>query len=314
MSEIGTYSEVLRLNYDPTHTTSLRNAFSNDVRRRFKELKKVIIQAVVVQDCFGFRNKVTALQLTTPGAGAFNFLRDPAKAEAFLRWLKRQEERGILTTVQIEQIGHAVNDAWINLYILDSYKRGIMRARWELQRAGIKIPESNTLDVALGSPFHIDRIGLIYTRAYSELIGITTAMDSLISQVLSQGMIEGDSAALMARKMISVIDGSDAGTLGITDKLGRFIPAERRAVMLARTETIRAFHLAAIQEYRNWGVAGVFVKAEWQTAGDDHVCPTCASMEGKVFTLDEIEPLIPNHPNCRCIALPYIEDIVQYYK
>ena len=29
----------------------------------------------------------------------------------------------------------------------------------------------------------------------------------------------------------------------------------------------------------------------------------------KIFTLDEIEPLIPLHPQCRCVALPYIEDL-----
>jgi SPP1 gp7 family putative phage head morphogenesis protein len=84
--------------------------------------------------------------------------------------------------------------------------------------------------------------------------------------------------------------------------------------MLARTEVIRAFHLAAIQEYRNWGLADVYVQAEWQTAEDGRVCPKCAELQGKIFTLDEIEPLIPLHPYCRCIALPYIEDIIKYLK
>ena len=50
----------------------------------------------------------------------------------------------------------------------------------------------------------------------------------------------------------------------------------------------------------------VIVKAEWMTAGDDRVCPICASLQGQVFSLDEIEPLIPRHPNCRCIALPLL--------
>ena len=42
----------------------------------------------------------------------------------------------------------------------------------------------------------------------------------------------------------------------------------------------------------------VLMQAEWSTAGDDRVCPECASLEGKVYTLDEIEGLIPVHPNC----------------
>jgi SPP1 gp7 family putative phage head morphogenesis protein len=102
------------------------------------------------------------------------------------------------------------------------------------------------------------------------------------------------------------------GDLGITDTLGRFIPAQRRAEMLARTEIIRAHHLATIQEYRNWGVLGIYVKGEWKTAGDDRVCSQCASLEGNIYTLDEIESMIPLHPNCRCIALPYIEELNKY--
>jgi SPP1 gp7 family putative phage head morphogenesis protein len=102
------------------------------------------------------------------------------------------------------------------------------------------------------------------------------------------------------------------GDLGITDTLGRFIPAARRAEILARTEIIRAHHLGTIQEYRNQGLLNIVVKAEWKTAGDDRVCTKCASLEGKVFTLDEIEPMIPAHPNCRCIALPYVEELLKY--
>ena len=36
-------------------------------------------------------------------------------------------------------------------------------------------------------------------------------------------------------------------------------------------------------------------------------------MEGKIFSLDEIEGMIPLHPECRCIALPYIEELQKYY-
>jgi SPP1 gp7 family putative phage head morphogenesis protein len=63
--------------------------------------------------------------------------------------------------------------------------------------------------------------------------------------------------------------------------------------------------MATIQEYRNWRLAGVTVQAEWLTAGDDRVCERCASLQGRIFTLDEIEGMIPVHPGCRCIALPH---------
>lgn len=165
----------------------------------------------------------------------------------------------------------------------------------------------------MGTPFHMDRVGVLFTRVYNDLKGITEQMDAQISRILAQGMIDGDGPALIARKLIAVINGEGIDKLGIRDTLGRFIPAMRRAEMLARTEMIRAYHLATIQEYRNWGVLGIKVLGEWKTAGDDRVCEECASLEGKVFTLDEIEPMIPVHPLCRCLALPYIEELQKYY-
>jgi SPP1 gp7 family putative phage head morphogenesis protein len=77
---------------------------------------------------------------------------------------------------------------------------------------------------------------------------------------------------------------------------------------------IRAYHLAAIQEYRNWGAEGVYVMAEWVTAGDDRVCEKCHELEGKRFTLDEIESMIPFHPRCRCIAMPVLAEHDKDYK
>jgi len=73
--------------------------------------------------------------------------------------------------------------------------------------------------------------------------------------------------------------------------------------MMARTEIVRAHHVANINEYRQWGVKGVEVQAEWATGGFG-VCPQCAEFQGRVFTLDEIEALIPKHPNCKCVAIP----------
>lgn len=161
--------------------------------------------------------------------------------------------------------------------------------------------------------FVVHNCGLLFTRVYTELKNITSAMDLQISKVLSQGLIDGDGPRLLARKLISTINGTGMGDLGLTDTLGRFIPAQRRAEMLARTEIIRAHHQATIQEYRNWGIEGITVLGEWMTAGDERVCFRCSSLQGKIFTLDEIEPMIPLHPMCRCIALPWIKELQKYY-
>jgi SPP1 gp7 family putative phage head morphogenesis protein len=311
MNEVITYQQVK--NYDPTHTTSLRNAFSRNMNRRFAELASVVRKAITVDDCFGLKIKTHTLQMSTPGKEAFNFSRSSDKVEAFMTWLQKQVDAGI---IDFQQVGSSVESAWTNMYISDSYKRGVIRARYEMMRAGMNIPsidDSGGIGVSMMNPFHVDRVGLLFTRVFSDLRGITSAMDSQISRVLAQGMADGDGAVLLARKLVAIINGTGMGELGITDTLGRFIPAGKRAMLLARTEIIRAHHLATIQEYRNWGVEGITVLGEWKTAGDDRVCEKCASLEGQIFTLDEIEPMIPLHPLCRCISLPYIEELQKYY-
>jgi SPP1 gp7 family putative phage head morphogenesis protein len=231
--------------------------------------------------------------------------------------LRNEMRREILQVSNINAIGESIDAAWTNMYIADSYKRGLQRGRIELTRAGYtgipSIEQTGGIDVSFNTPVNIDRVGTLYTRVFNDLKGITDAMDTQISRVLSQGMIDGDNPRTLARRLNKIITGRGEN-LGITDTLGRYIPGKRRAQMLARTEIIRAHHLGTVQEYRNWGAEGVHVQAEWITAGDNRVCDQCQSLVGTwnkqhfttfIYTLDEVQGMIPVHPNCRCLALPY---------
>jgi SPP1 gp7 family putative phage head morphogenesis protein len=302
------HTEILTNTYDPTRTTRLRNAMVKELRRRFRELKQLIKTAIVDKDCFGLAP--THYQMTPPVDRQFAFSRSADKVAAFMEWLQGQVDAGLLEVRELRQVGKSVNAAWSNRYIFDSYKRGVIRARYETEKAGYKVPtieQTGGIEISMATPFHVDRLGLLYTRMYTELKGtVTEMMDKQISRVLSQGIADGDNPRLLAKKLVATIDGTGLGELGLTDKLGRFIPAERRSEIIARTEIIRAHHVATIQEYRNWAVEGVMVKGEWKTAGDDRVCDDCAEMEGHIFSLDEIEGMIPKHSQCRCVALPYL--------
>lgn len=300
--------------FDPTHTTALRNAFAKDAKRRFKELEKVIWQAIVVDDCFGLNRGMTLHQMGTPGHAAFAFATSEAKVTEFMKWMNTQVNNGILTVKDLNQLGSPTNGAWTNKYVYDSYRRGVIRARYELQKAGFGVPsieQTGGAEISMGTPFHMDRLGVLYSRVFSELKGITQAMDGQISRVLTQGIMDGDNPRLLARKLVSTINGVGMGDLAIRDTLGRFIPAERRAGMLARTEVIRAHHQATIQEYKNWGLTGVTVRAEWSAVGDSETCERCASMSGMVFPLDVIQGMIPAHTHCRCIAIPTMRTITK---
>lgn len=255
-------------------------------------------------------------EFNTPQRASFAFPRSADKVEKFRLWLDKQIKNGILEVGELNQLGTGINGAWTNKYIFDSYKRGVIRARYELKKAGYDVPTieaTGGIAMSMSTPLHLDRVGLLYTRAFSELKSVTSQMDTQISRVLSQGIADGDNPKLLARKMRAVITGSGSGDLAITDSIGRFIPAKRRAEMIARTEIIRAHHQATIQEYRNWAAEGVRVRGEWKTAGFG-VCPECAELEGHIFDLDKIESMIPLHPNCRCVALPVIVEKDDKYK
>ncbi|MEW5725354.1 MAG: minor capsid protein [Thermodesulfobacteriota bacterium] len=289
-----TLNTVLRR--DPTRTTSISKRFSQEFGRRFRWLKGEIRKAVIDQDCFGLSGSSFPMTLAAPSPRQFDFPRLADKVEAFMEWLKEQERAGILEVTQRPGFRRiSVEEPWTNIYLRHAYQRGIVRARQELRKAGYDVLpiELGTdegdlgLRAAFNQPFHADRVGLIYTRAYSELKGITEAMDQAISRVLADDLATGLNPRQLAREITKKVDG-----IGLS-----------RAKTLARTEVVRAHHVANIAEYRLAGAEGVEVQAEWLTAGYN-VCPRCASRQGKVYSLDEIEPLIPQHPNCRCVALP----------
>jgi len=276
--------------YDPTRTQTLRAAFERDMTARFKKLIKDIRQLIVTADAFGLQ--------------AYKFAGTPAqKVDAFMYWLNNQIGLGLLEMRMMTRVGGIDNQPWTSFYIQRSYEVGVDRAQKELKKAGIYI-DMNARQ-AMAAPYHADRLALLFTRTYSELKGVSTAMEQQIGRVLAESMAAGDSPRLISKKLAATIKGGGA-ELGITDSLGRYIPAERRAAMVARTEIIRAHHQATIEEYRHWGAVGVTVRAEWSTAGDDRVCDECAGMEGNEYTLDEIQSMIPVHPNCRCLALPVV--------
>lgn len=286
--------------FDPTRTLGVRRRFIADLTRRFKAVQRRVTKAVVTNDALGLRAPRMPPTLRLVGRDAlpkeFDFPRSQDKVAAFDTWLAEQIQAHILNPaegveiIEAPQLGEAVETAWTNKYIDSGYQQGIGRARSELIGAGFDVPtiaESGGINVVFNQPFHLDRVGLLYTRAFSELKTIASGLDSDVSSILAQGMAEGKNPITLAREM--------------NKRLGIGLVNSKR---IARTEIIRAHHMATIQEYRNSGVIGVKILAEFTTAGDSKVCKRCQRLAGKVFTLDKAEGIIPVHPNCRCVFLP----------
>lgn len=289
--------------YDPTKTLTLRNQFVSKVNKKFRILKQIIVKAIIEYDILAL-NKLQTLELTPEEAIAkitarqYEFLRSPQKVERFMEWLKTLEGQGILEMYLRPGTLRGIEEAWTDVFIQTAYQKGIVRARQELIKQGINIPTfEETRDVTsyvFNSPIHAERMGLLFTRTFNEMKGVTDAMNQQLARVLAEGMAEGLGPEEIANNIVDRVD-----NIGIA-----------RARLIARTEIIRAHHQANIQEYRQAGVEGVQIIAEWSTRRTMDVCPECQALEGQYFTLDAIEPMLPAHPNCRCIAIPVLQEFV----
>lgn len=75
--------------------------------------------------------------------------------------------------------------------------------------------------------------------------------------------------------------------------------AKRRAVLIARTEQIRAYRTANRDVYaRN---ADVLQGWRWTAAKTPATCALCLAMDGEVFPVEET---LSSHPACRCSMVP----------
>lgn len=276
---------------DPTKTTAIRRAFLGEVGRRFRELMAKIRKAIVDDDGFGLLDAGPKVVRLRANRGEFEFTRSADKVEAFMRWLAAAEASGILETTSGTTIASSGSVAWADKYIETAYQRGIADAGRKLRAGGVEVGET-WIRNAFNRPIHADRVGLIYTRVYRELKGITDAMDQRISRTLAQGIAEGVGPQVIARAIAEEVQ-----KIGIT-----------RARVLARTEIIGAHAEATLNGFEEAGIEGVEVESEFATAGDSKVCPQCERLEGKIFTLSEARGIIPVHPNCRCAWIPVVRN------
>jgi SPP1 gp7 family putative phage head morphogenesis protein len=74
-----------------------------------------------------------------------------------------------------------------------------------------------------------------------------------------------------------------------------------KALVIARTEQLRVYRMAATQQYRDSGVVRGHKRL---SAHDGRVCAACLADEGTVYSIDEV---IPDHPQGRCTGVPIVK-------
>lgn len=223
----------------------------------------------------------------------FAFLTRPQKARQFQRWLQQQINQKILDVHPVHGEPKGMKP-WLYKYVQSAYKKGVTRsylsthpelgkpAPWyEGTRAGF-------LESSFGRPERIDKLELLYTRAYENLKGVTASMSTKMSQILTSGMAHGTSPVNMAKEMSREIT-----------KL-----TKQRALAIATTETIHAHAEGQLDALEDLGVEEVEAEVEFTTSGDNIVCPKCEALAGRRYTISKAHGIIPVHPRCRCSWSP----------
>lgn len=292
---------------DPTRTTMLRGRFVQQMNRRFGELKRDIRISIVDNDCFGIQPDVLGILSPIPKK-AYEFKRTSEKIRLFMKWLEEQERLGILEIIIRPGVYVGIETAWTDVFIDSAYSQGMRRGRIELRHKGYAVPTfeqvSGGIGAVMSQPYHADRIGAIYTRTYEDLKSVTQVMNAQVRRQiadglttgLARGLAEGKNPRVIARELVKDV-ANRVDKIGIT-----------RARTIARTEVIRAHHVATIAEYEQAErVMGIEIMAEISLGSNP--CNLCIDLRnGGPYSLKEVEGMIPVHPNCVCCALPVMKE------
>lgn len=268
------------LRMDPTRTGAERRAFLAAISRRFDELRRDLWVHLAEDGGLG------------PVGNAYSYPTADAKLKAFRRYLTRRADERILNPV-----GGQPGKPWTAPFIESAYRKGLVRAYTDTRKTKLfgkpaafqRGSQAEFLRAAFGGPVARSKIELLATRDFEQLKGINAQMGSKLNVILADGMSASNHPRVIAKRISGEID-----------KIKR-----TRANTLARTEIIHAHAEGQLDSFEQMGITHVAALVEWMTAGDDRVCPRCEQQMGRVFTIDQARGLIPLHPNCRCMWVPY---------
>lgn len=151
----------------------------------------------------------------------------------------------------------------------------------------------------LGAGYAFDRLNI---QALENMVGMTAdgspLFDVLAKRALSPDMVEG-----------LVNNLNEAIALGYGPRKTASMMAEGlaagldKALVIARTEQIRAYRTGSQKQYEE---SGVVMQYQRHAAPQERTCFECLALDGKIYPTAED---FASHPNCRCFMTPVIEGV-----
>ena len=257
---------------DPAGILPNQKKFSDALMMRYSILKDQVKKEVQDKDGFALTGAVLL------SSGMLDRLSDVERMAAFESWFTDMLDHTVLYNEENS------SGKWTDSYISSAWDKG----------AGHASADIEDRDLPLGDDDPVFSVGL------ATAAGMVTGM--LLSRTWSE--MEGISDAVRQKAMRTVADGlqnkwsPEQITNGLLEDISKI--GDRRSDMLARTETMRAAVRGATSTYRLNKITTLQIMAEWMTMQDARVCSQCKGYEGHVYTLDQIDAMLPAHTLCRC--------------
>lgn len=197
------------------------------------------------------------------------------------------------------------NDYTIEAYVGFDYKELLTYIKREIKRTNYKaliLPailepysKNPVLNMFSGNPI----------RALPEKISVDAIRSRGIKKVLSTGFEQGLSVRTMAKMMQPYVDKLEISRDTIRGQDGsilqrayhKIFESDERSVLITRSEIVRISNNARIEQNIEMGLQ----EGLWVTQMDGRQCEECASMNGKVYPLNQVRDYAGNvHINCRC--------------
>ena len=141
----------------------------------------------------------------------------------------------------------------------------------------------------------------LHSAAFEEMAGTLSngsALYDLFKQIAPNAV--ASARGVLGQAMVEGWNPRKTGA-ALEDSLGM---SKNRAVLIARTESIRAYRIASQRQMlANQDVVDGWV---WYASHTDHTCPVCLAMDGSEHPVNEI---MDSHPACRCTMVPLVKSL-----
>lgn len=278
----------VRVEQSPAQVEEIQEQYYKELTRRTRRLRGVLRTSISEND---------ALELGDPSrrnddidpVDDFEFEQSSGKAVAFNNQLQEWLDNGVLerTGDDLVQSG----EHYTSVYAESAYEEGLDFANQQLIDAGMQqVPGEDVslteqeASAILGRPIHQDTLAQIYTRHYEQLEGVTQAIDTQLSEILTDAIRKGWNPLKTANEINQEVESIERS----------------RALMISRTETLNAHNRAALKRYQESDVTRVEILTHTP-------CEQCQRIEANdPYRITEGMRIVPAHPNCVCTYAPII--------